>query len=165
MAHVWTSFLVILVAVSFTMDALSTPAYRAAPMATTRADPYKNFRFRVKMDGRIVAGFAKVSGLQWPPVRSSAPFKAITLQQGVTHDAAFEHWASAVSNRQANTRRQADKKNVVIEALNEGGRVAKVYVVSHAWVSKYQGAPNLDASANEVAIELIELEHDGLTLK
>lgn len=165
MAHVWTSFLAILVAVTFTMDALSAPSYRPAPMVTTRVDPYKNFKFRVKMDGRVVAGFAKISGLQWPPTRGSSPLMAITLQQGITHDAAFEHWVSAVSNRPANARWQVDKRDVVIEALNEVGHVAKTYVVSHAWVSKYQGAPDLDASANEVAIELIELEHEGLTLK
>src|SRR5208282_6413282 len=77
-----------------------------------RFDPYKNFKFRVKWDGKYVAGVSKVSMLKRttevvehreggdPSTGRKSPgrnkFDAITLERGVTHDAAFEQWASSV---------------------------------------------------------------------
>src|SRR5947208_498708 len=79
---------------------------------TTRFDPYKNFKFRVKWDGQYVAGISKVSGLKRttevvkhreggdPSTTRKSPgrteFDAITLERGVTHDPAFELWAGKV---------------------------------------------------------------------
>src|ERR1700726_132677 len=78
----------------------------------TRFDPYKNFKFRVKWDGRYVAGISKVSGLKRttevvkhrdggdPSHSHKSPgrteYEAITLERGVTHDVAFEQWANKV---------------------------------------------------------------------
>ena len=75
-----------------------------------RFDPYKNFKFRVKWDGRYVAGVSKVSMLKRttevvkhreggdPSTRRKSPgrteYDAITLERGVTHDVAFEQWAN-----------------------------------------------------------------------
>src|SRR4030095_14640906 len=77
-----------------------------------RFDPYKNFRFRLKWDGKYVAGVSKVSALKrttevvehrdggdraemgkWPGNTKSEP---LTLERGVTHDPEFEAWASLV---------------------------------------------------------------------
>ena len=161
MPQLLTTFLALLMAVSFSMSKLPPPSGQPTPMAATRADPYKNFKFRVKMDGRTVAGFSRIIGLQWPPARSPSP-PALSLQQGVTRDAAFGHWANAMSRRSPNARWQADKKTLAIETLNEAGHVEKTYTVSHASVSKYQGVPNLNANANEVTIQVLDLEHEGL---
>src|SRR6266508_2094745 len=78
----------------------------------TRLDPYKNFKFRVKWDGRYVAGASKVSSLKRTtevvkhrdggdestsrksPGRTE--YDAITLERGVTHDVEFEQWANKV---------------------------------------------------------------------
>ena len=70
-----------------------------------RFDPYKNFKFRVKWDGRYVAGVSKVSGLKRttevvkhreggdPSSTRKSPgrteYEAITVERGVTHDAEF----------------------------------------------------------------------------
>src|SRR5215472_16754045 len=67
-----------------------------------RFDPYKNFKFRIKWDGRYVAGVSKVSGLRRttevihhreggdPSTSRKSPgvteFEPITLERGVTHD-------------------------------------------------------------------------------
>ena len=75
-----------------------------------RSDPYKNFKFRVKWDGRYVAGVSKVSGLRRrteviehreggdPSTSRKSPgrttFEAITLERGITHDLEFERWAN-----------------------------------------------------------------------
>lgn len=84
---------------------------------TERFDPYKNFKFRVKWDGRYVAGISKVGSLKRTtevvkhreggdpsssrksPVRTE--YEAITLERGVTHDPEFENWAKKVWNFQA----------------------------------------------------------------
>jgi hypothetical protein len=78
-----------------------------------RFDPYKNLKFRVKWDGRYVAGVSKVSGLKrtteviehregGDPSTSRkslgrTKFEPITLERGVTHDTEFERWANKVS--------------------------------------------------------------------
>src|SRR5262252_3334137 len=78
----------------------------------TRQDPYKNFKFRVKWDGRYVAGISKVSALKRttevvkhreggdPSTSRKSPgrteFEPITLERGVTHDPDFEAWATKV---------------------------------------------------------------------
>src|SRR5262245_15713544 len=75
-----------------------------------RFDPYKNFKFRVKWQGKYVAGVSKVSGLKRttdvvkhreggdPSTSHKSPgqtkYDAITLERGVTHDADFENWAN-----------------------------------------------------------------------
>ena len=80
---------------------------------THRFDPYQNYRFRVKWDGRYVAGITKVSSLRRstevvkhreggdPSSSRKLPgrteYEAITLERGVTHDTEFERWANKVS--------------------------------------------------------------------
>jgi hypothetical protein len=77
-----------------------------------RFDPYKNFKFRIKWDGRYVAGISKISGLRRtteviqpregddPSSSRKSPgrteYDAITLERGVTHDPEFENWANKV---------------------------------------------------------------------
>ena len=79
-----------------------------------RVDPYKNFKFRVKWDGRYVAGVSKVGALKRtnepvvhrsggdPSTTNKSPgptkYEAITLERGVTHDIDFEQWANKVWN-------------------------------------------------------------------
>src|SRR5215813_190668 len=79
---------------------------------TQRRDPYKNFKFRVKWEGRYIAGVSKVSGLKRttdvvdyrdgsePSIVRKLPgltkFEPITIERGVTHDPEFERWANSV---------------------------------------------------------------------
>ena len=49
----------------------------------------------------------------------------------------------------------------MIELLNEAGQVVLVYKVYRCWVSEFQAMPDLDASANAVAIQQIKLENEG----
>ena len=147
----------------------------------SRMDPYKNFKFRVKWDGRYVAGISQVSALRRTTqvvqhrdgddpstVRKSqgrTTFEPITLSRGVTHDTDFENWANQVwhlgygPGNEASLRNS--RKDVVIELCNEAGQLVLAYIVRRAWVSDYQALPALDANANEVAIESITLQHEG----
>jgi phage tail-like protein len=146
-----------------------------------RFDPYKNFKFRVKWDGRYVAGISKVSALKRttevvkhreggdPSTSRKSPgrneFDPITLERGVTHDLEFEAWASRVWNFGAGLGAEVSLKNfrkdIIIEMYNEAGQLVIAYRVFRCWVSEYQAAPDLDANANAVAIQHIKLENEG----
>jgi phage tail-like protein len=119
-----------------------------------RFDPYKNFKFRVKWEGRYVAGVSKVSTLKRTNRTSSnrANYDAVTLERGVTHDPDFEKWASKGKGR---------RKNVMVEVYNDAGKLATSYQIHRCRVSEYQSLPDLDANANAGAIETIKLENEG----
>ena len=146
---------------------------------THRLDPYKNFKFRVKWDGRYVAGLSKVSPLRRftevvqhrdggsPSTSHKSPgrteYEAITLERGVTHDQEFEAWANKVWNHAGDAAMAlaSFRKDIVIELLNEAGTVVLAYRVYRCWVSEYQALPELDANGARVAIELLRLENEG----
>ena len=146
-----------------------------------RFDPYKNFKFRVKWDGRYVAGVSKVSGLRRttevirhreggdPSTSRKSPglteFAPISLERGITHDPEFENWANKVWNLGAGPGAEVSlkdfRKDIVLELYNEAGQVVIAYKIYRCWVSEYEILPDLDANANAVAIEHITLENEG----
>lgn len=148
---------------------------------THRHDPYKNFKFLVKWDNRVVAGVSKVGGLKKttevvthreggdPSSSRKSPgkteYEAITLERGVTHDVDFEQWANKVWNFGAGLGEEVSlkdfRKEIRIELLNEAGQVVIAYNVYRCWVSEYNAMPELDANANAVAIQSIKLENEG----
>jgi phage tail-like protein len=147
----------------------------------TRFDPYKNFKFRVKWDGRYVAGISKVSALKRstemvehreggdPSTTRKSPgktkYEAVTLERGVTHDLEFERWANKVWNFGAGLGQEVSlkdfRKDISIEVYNEAGQKVIAYNLFRCWVSEYQSLPDLDASANAIAIQTIKLENEG----
>jgi phage tail-like protein len=146
-----------------------------------RFDPYKNFKFRVKWDGRYVAGICKVSSLKRttevvkhreggdPSTSRKSPgrteFEAITLERGVTYDPEFEAWAAKVWQVHASLGAEVSlkdfRKDIILDFYNEAGQLAISYKIYRAWVSEYQALPDLDANANAVAIQHIKLENEG----
>lgn len=144
-----------------------------------RFDPYKNFKFRIKWDGKYVAGVSKISALK----RSTEPvthreggdpstarvspsvwkFEPITLERGVTHDPEFEKWANLIytTDGDAAISLKNFRKDLIIDFLNEQGVVAKSYKVYRCWVSDYQALPELDANAHAIAIEHLILQNEG----
>lgn len=146
-----------------------------------RFDPYKNFKFRVKWDGRYVAGVSKIGALKRttelvehreggdPSTNRKSPgrtsYDAITLERGVTHDTEFEKWANKVWNFAAGPGMEVSlsdfRKDIIIDVFNEAGQKAISYKVYRCWVSEFQALPDLDASANAVAIQTIKLENEG----
>jgi phage tail-like protein len=141
-----------------------------------RFDPYKNFKFRVKWDGRYVAGVSKISGLKRttevvthreggdPSSSHKSPgrtqYEAITIERGVTHDPEFEKWATD-SGLGAEASLKDFRKDILLEIYNEAGQLALAYKIFRCWVSEYQVLPDLDANANTLAIEHIKLENEG----
>lgn len=92
-------------------------------------------------------------------------YEAITLERGVTHDIEFEQWANKVWNFGSGLGSEVSlkdfRKDLIIEFYNEAGQLAQAYRVFRCWVSEYQALPELDASANAVAIQTLKLENEG----
>jgi phage tail-like protein len=146
-----------------------------------RFDPYKNFKFRVKWDGRYVAGVSKVGMLKRttevvkhreggdPSSSRKSPgrteYEAVTLERGVTHDTEFEKWANKVWNFGSGLGAEVSlkdfRKDVIIEVYNEAGQLALAYKLYRCWVSEFQAQADLDANANAVLIQNIKLENEG----
>ncbi len=102
----------------------------------SRFDPYKNFKFRVKWDGRYVAGVSRVS--------------------------AFRRVTEVIEHREGSEVALASfRKDIVIEFCNEAGQVAIAYKVYRCWVSEYQPLPALDADSAAAAFQSITLQHEG----
>jgi phage tail-like protein len=145
----------------------------------SRFDPYKSMKFRVKWDGKYVAGVSKVSALK----RSTEPvthreggdpstsrvspsvwkFEAITFERGLTHDPEFENWANLIYSTDGDAAISLEKfrKDLIIELLNEQGVVAKAYKVFRCWVSEYEALPQLDSNAHAIAIEHMVVQNEG----
>jgi phage tail-like protein len=146
-----------------------------------RFDPYKNFKFRVKWDGRYVAGVSKVGALKRttevvkhreggdPSSSRKSPgrseYEAIMLERGVTHDTEFEKWANKVWNLGSGLGAEVSlkdfRKDVILEVYNEAGQLAIAYKVFRCWVSEFQATPEFDANANAIAIQTLKLENEG----
>ena len=145
----------------------------------TRIDPYKNFKFRVKWDGQVVAGVSKVGALKRTtevvshreggdlstPRHSpaSSKFEPIMLDRGVSFAAEFRDWANLVYNHQGDgaVSLKNFRKDITIELLNLQGTVVRAYHVFRCWVSEYTALPELDANANAIAFEHITIQNEG----
>jgi phage tail-like protein len=146
-----------------------------------RFDPYKNFKFRLKWDGKYVAAVSRISGLKrttevvehregGDPSTSRkstgrTQFDAITLERGLTQDTDFEDWANLVWKLGASLGSEEAlkefRKDMVLELYNEAGQLVMAYKIYRCWPSEYQALPNLDANSNAIAIEHIKLENEG----
>ncbi len=150
------------------------------PVNAHRFDPYRSHLFQLVMDGVVVAGLKKFSGLKrtteavkWrsagePGVERVMPgattYEPITLEQGMTHDPVFENWANLVNNIQGNAAMSLVqyRKDLTLNILNLQGAVAHSYKIYRAWVSEAQLVPELDSgTTNAVAIQMLKVENEG----
>ena len=143
-------------------------------MPQRRDDPYLNFNFRVEIDNVTIAGFSEVEigggHVEVVPYREGADrtsaarllpgrvtYEPVVLRRGFTGDAQlFQWWRELVQG-------QLDRRNVSIVLLDEqAGEVAR-WNLRRAWPSKWVG-PSLRGLGNEVAIEELQLVHEGIEL-
>ena len=154
------------------------PPFTVNPL---RFDPYKNFKFRIKWDGKYVAGVARVSPLTRvtdvieyreggdPSASHKSPgrtkYEPITLERGVTHDPEFEQWADKVWNRAGGLGAEVSlpdfRKDITIELHNEAGQVVLAWNVYRCWPSVYQALSELDGNVAATAFESLTLVHEG----
>jgi phage tail-like protein len=147
-----------------------------------RVDSCKNFKFRVKWDGRYVAGVSKISALRRttqvvdhregrdpshshrsPGETSYAP---IVLERGRTHDAEFENWANKTWSLGAGPGAEVSlasfRKDIYIELHNEAGQLVMAFKVYRCWPSEYVALSDLNANGEaSVAIESLTLQTEG----
>jgi phage tail-like protein len=147
-----------------------------------RIDPYRNFKFQVRWNNRIVAGVSKVSALKRSTELAShregndvstprhspgaSSFEPITLERGVTFDSDFEDWANLVYSTQGDGAVSLAhfRKDIKINVLNLQGVVVRAYNVFRCWPSEYTALPELDANANAIAIQMLVLQNEGWEL-
>lgn len=144
-------------------------------MATAeRRDPYRSFNFHIEIEGIDVAAFSEVSGLtaegdavdyregtdKHNNVRKLVGLRKytnLTLKRGYTKDKALWDWHRKIVNG------ELDRRNVTIVLLNEAREVVVRWHAENAWINKIEG-PSFKAAGNEVAMESVELVHEGLTI-
>jgi phage tail-like protein len=145
-------------------------------MATAeRRDPYRSFNFQLVIDGVPLGAFSEASGLtadgdavdyrEGTDVQSNVrklvglrKFTNITLKRGYTQDRSLWVWHQNIVNG------QPDRRNVTIVLMNEAREPVLSWHAENAWVNKIEG-PSFKASGNEVAMESVELVHEGLTIE
>ena len=133
-------------------------------------DPFRTFSFRVELAGLAVAAFTEVSGLESEAevieyreggdgrVRKLAGLRKYTnivLKRGLTQDAELWNWHRDVLEGNVN------RRNGSVILLDAYGQEAVRWNFWNAWPCKWQG-PHLNARSNDVAIETLELAHEGL---
>ncbi|APR75701.1 Hypothetical protein A7982_01047 [Minicystis rosea] len=149
----------------------------------TKRDPYRNFNFKIIIDGSVVAACKKMSKLaaavdvvkfragsstaattELMPGRVS--YEPVTLENGLTNDRTFETWATALMRNEASTGdRKVEpnyRKEIGIHVLDiDNKTIVRKYRLINAWCSKYTALSDLVGDANEVVIESIQIEHEG----
>ena len=138
-----------------------------------RHDPYKAFNFRVEIEGIARAAFSEVGGLESetavieyrvggePRTVRKLPgltkYANIVLRRGITQDPELWNW------RQSVVQGKVDRRNGSIVLLDDDETEVVRWNFFQGWIAKWEG-PALNAKANEVAIETIEIAHEGLEL-
>lgn len=144
-------------------------------MATgSRVDPYRNFRFKVEIDGIDTASFAEATiadsttdpieyreGTDETTVRKLSgltKYGNITLKKGLTDSLDIYNWRKSVEQKGAVSAR----KNVSLILVDEEGNDKSRWDVVEAWPTKYDPS-DFNAKGNEVIIETLEIVHEGIT--
>jgi len=144
-------------------------------MATgTRNDPYRGFNFRLEVDGLTIASFSEASGLiaEGDPVdyREGADmvnsvrklaglrkYQNIVLKRGYTQNKELWAWYRNIANG------DPDRRNGAIVLMDEAHKDVLRWNFRNAWLNKVEG-PSFNATGNEVAMESIELVHEGVDI-
>lgn len=138
-----------------------------------RDDPFRNFRFRVEINGVVEAHFSEVAigettteaidyreGTEPTHVRKLpglTKFGNITLKRGVTDSQAIYNWHKEIMTGKIGENR----KSVAIIVIDEAGGDRARFVISEAWPTKYDPS-DLNGKGNEVFIEVLELVNEGI---
>ena len=136
-------------------------------MSMRKDDPQGGYNFLITVngvgdDGQAVTGsFTEISGLEHEVTPRRMPglskYTDITCKRGVVRDAGFRKWILAGGQGQ---QLRADGSIVL---LDENRHVVRRWNFHRAWVRKYSG-PGLNAAGNEIALETLEIGHEGLEI-
>jgi len=145
-------------------------------MATAdRRDPFRSFNFQLQIDGIPLGAFSEASGLtaegdsvdyregtdRQNNVRKLVglrKYSNITLKRGYTTDTSLWQWYTSAVNG------TPDRRNVTVVLMNESRQPVLRWHAGNAWVNKIEG-PSFKATGNEVAMESVEIVHEGLSIE
>ena len=154
------------------------------PPRASKFDPFRTFKFRVRLDDRTVAGITKVSALGRSVASTElkeggdmlAPrqnpglvtYDEVTLEWGLCVDRTLEQWANMVTRLHADPTVSGFKRTVYIDVYDLNGnpqdrssRPVFSYKLSRCWVAKYIALPDLNADSGGVGIQSVTLRHEG----
>lgn len=142
---------------------------RCEEMAST---PYGKFRYKVEIDGLEAGGFSEASGfdasidvieyregdmVQTPmKLPGLKKYGNITLKKGVADSMVMYEWMIA------GVEGEVERKTITITILDETETATASWQVINAWPAKYT-APDFSATTSDVAIESLEIAHEGMT--
>jgi phage tail-like protein len=137
-------------------------------------DPYREYTFQIKWDGRTVAGVRRVSPLRRtvtvveyrqasdPVTTQKLPgrvqYEPITLERGITHDPAFANWAAQVSGTAPGL---SFRKEVRLEVYDARGKLFEVYKIYRCWPSEYVAVGGLETGSETGPFQSLTLENEG----
>jgi len=144
-------------------------------MATgQRVDPYGGYNFKVEWDGIIQAGFKTCSGLEsaqdttdyregtdknlskrrLPGLLTST---SLTLGRGISDNHELWGWRNEIIQG------KVTRKNLSVILLDDQGKEKLRWNLVNCWPSKWTG-PSFDATSAELAIESLEIAHEGISM-
>jgi phage tail-like protein len=152
----------------------------------TRRDPYRNFNFRIYIDGTEVAACRRMSAIDATvnvvkfragnspsSVDESMPgrtqYAPVTFEGGVTTDDTFEKWAYQLidhaheGTRQARSSEDDFRRDIEVKVLDVDGTEVRAYKLYHCFVTKFTHISDLSADGNDVLIETLEINYEGYT--
>lgn len=135
--------------------------------------PQAKFRYKVEIDGLEAGGFSEATGFDASidvieyregDMTAETPMKIaglkkygnITLKQGLTDSRVMYDWLAAGVNG------EVQRKTLTLTLLNDTQAPAASWQIINAWPTKYT-APDFNATASEIAIETVEIAHEGMT--
>jgi phage tail-like protein len=141
------------------------------PSTGERVDPYASFNFIIEIDGVIVGGFSECGGLNTETdiieyrngdeditvrkIPGKAKYPNIILKRGFTDSRELWEWRKKVIEG------RTERKSGSIQLLDEARRPALKWQFREGWPAKWEG-PALNAKNNDVAVENLEIAHEGL---
>ena len=146
---------------------------------THRRDPYRNFKFRVKWDGKYIPGISRISPLEriteavvyrdggdtssFRSAPGTTSFEPVVLERGLSHDTSFEEWADKIFSVKGDSGVSLKdyRKDIMIDLFNLQGVKVMSFIVYRCWVSEYQPLSELDANNCRIAVEKLVLQHEG----
>jgi len=141
----------------------------------TRVDPFRTFNFRLEIDGLTVGSFRECSGLtadgnavdyregtdiprsvrKLPGLLNYTP---VVLKRGYTQNPELWNWYRNIANG------ITDRRHGSVILMDEQRKDVMRWSLENMWIKKIE-APSFNATANEVAVESVELVHEGLMLE
>ena len=142
--------------------------------SSARNDPYGAFNFTVEIEGITVAGFSECSGLDSETVvveyregndlagvrkiPGLTKYSSIRLKRGLTKNRELWQWRKTVIDG------NPSRRNGAIVLLGGDRTPVARWTFSNGWPAKLEG-PHLKATADEVAVETLEIAHEGLEME